>query len=44
MANDKALLALDQIAAKEEWRAAFIRQLIAFEGVIDAPASTCARN
>jgi len=37
MANDKALTALDQIAGKDEWRGAFIRQLIAFEGAIDAP-------
>src|SRR5258708_20993636 len=37
MAQDKALEALARIAQNEAWRAAFIRQLIAFEGAIDAP-------
>jgi FkbM family methyltransferase len=37
MAQDKALIALDRIAHNEAWRAAFIRQLVAYEGVIDAP-------
>ena len=37
MAQDKALIALDRIAQDEAWRSAFIRQLIAFEGAIDAP-------
>jgi FkbM family methyltransferase len=37
MAHDKALEALARIAQDEAWRAAFIRQLIAFEAAIDAP-------
>jgi FkbM family methyltransferase len=37
MADDKALGALSRIGGTEEWRQAFIRQLIAFEGAIDAP-------
>jgi FkbM family methyltransferase len=37
MAHDKALIALDRIAHDDAWRAALIRQLIAFEGAIDAP-------
>jgi len=37
MAQDKALEALARIAQDEAWKAAFIRQLIAFEGTIDAP-------
>ncbi len=37
MAQDKALDALAKIAGTEDWRDAFIRQLIAYEGVIDAP-------
>lgn len=37
MAQDKALEALSRIAAKEEWRAAFVRQLLAFEAAIAAP-------
>ena len=36
MAQDKALEALARIAQDEAWKAAFIRQLIAFEGTIDA--------
>ncbi|WP_411287291.1 FkbM family methyltransferase [Phenylobacterium sp.] len=37
MAQDKALIALDRIAGTDDWRNAFIRQLIAFEAAIDAP-------
>jgi FkbM family methyltransferase len=37
MADDKALGALSRIGGMEDWRQAFIRQLIAFEGAIDAP-------
>ena len=37
MANEKALEALSRIGETEDWRAAFIRQLIAFEGQIQAP-------
>ncbi len=37
MARDMALIALDRIAQDEAWRSAFIRQLISFEGAIDAP-------
>ncbi|WP_394763726.1 FkbM family methyltransferase [Phenylobacterium sp.] len=37
MAQDKALIALDRIAHDDAWRTALIRQLIAFEGQIDAP-------
>lgn len=37
MAQDKALIALDRIAHHEAWRSALIRQLVAFEGQIDAP-------
>jgi FkbM family methyltransferase len=37
MAQDKALDALTKIASKEDWRRAFIRQLIAFEAAIEAP-------
>lgn len=37
MAQDKALEALARIAETDDWRTAFVRQLIAFEGVIDAP-------
>ena len=37
MADPKALEALAQIGEKEDWRAAFIRQLIAFEHTIEAP-------
>jgi len=37
MAQEKALEALARIAQDEAWKAAFIRQLIAFEGAIDAP-------
>lgn len=37
MAQDKALEALSRIAAQDDWRNAFIRQLIAFEGQIEAP-------
>lgn len=37
MAEEKALAALKRIAQDEAWRAAFIRQLIAFEAAIDAP-------
>ena len=37
MAQDKALDALAKIAGTEDWRDAFIRQLIAYEGAIDAP-------
>ena len=36
MAQEKALEALARIAQDEAWKAAFIRQLIAFEGAIDA--------
>jgi FkbM family methyltransferase len=37
MAQDKALEALSRIGEKDDWRAALIRQLIAFEGQIQAP-------
>jgi len=37
MAHDKALDALAKIAETEDWRDAFIRQLIAYEGAIEAP-------
>lgn len=37
MADDKALAALKRIGGTEAWRAAFIRELIAFEGAISAP-------
>jgi FkbM family methyltransferase len=37
MAHDKALNALARIAQTEDWRDAFIRQLIAYEGAIQAP-------
>jgi FkbM family methyltransferase len=37
MANEKALEALARIGETEDWRQAFIRQLIAFEGAIKAP-------
>lgn len=37
MAQDKALAALSRIRSHEEWRAAFIRQLVVFEGAIHAP-------
>jgi FkbM family methyltransferase len=37
MAQDKALEALARIAQDEAWKAAFVRQLIAFERAIDAP-------
>jgi len=37
MATDKTLAALSRIAANEDWRAAFIRELIAFEHAITAP-------
>ncbi len=37
MADDKALQALSRIGGTEEWRQAFVRQLIAFEGAISAP-------
>lgn len=37
MANEKALEALSRIGETEDWRTAFIRQLIAFEGAIKAP-------
>lgn len=36
MAQDKALDALSRIAEHEDWRRAFIRELIAFEHAIDA--------
>jgi FkbM family methyltransferase len=37
MSDDKAAEALSRIASKDEWRAAFIRQLVAFEGAVQAP-------
>src|ERR671921_1220325 len=37
MADDKALIALSRIGENEDWRAAFVRQLIAFEGQVQAP-------
>ena len=37
MANEKALEALSRIGETPDWRSAFIRQLIAFEGQIQAP-------
>jgi FkbM family methyltransferase len=37
MANEKALEALSRIGESPDWRQAFIRQLIAFEGAIKAP-------
>ncbi|MFZ5718532.1 MAG: FkbM family methyltransferase [Pseudomonadota bacterium] len=37
MADDKALQALSRIGEKDDWRAAFIRQIIGFEGQIQAP-------
>lgn len=37
MAHEKAQDALARIAERPDWRAAFIRQLIGFEGAIDAP-------
>ena len=37
MAQDKALEALSRIAGDDNWRADFIRQMIAYEGVIKAP-------
>ena len=37
MPNDKALGALKRIAEVPAWRAAFIRELLAFEHAIDAP-------
>ena len=37
MAHDKALAALDRIAGDDEWRRAFIRQLLALEAAIKAP-------
>ncbi|HEY8574132.1 FkbM family methyltransferase [Phenylobacterium sp.] len=37
MADDKALDALSRISERDDWRAAFIRQLLAFEGAIEAP-------
>jgi FkbM family methyltransferase len=37
MAQEKALEALSRIAGKEDWRAAFVRQLLAFEAAIEAP-------
>jgi FkbM family methyltransferase len=37
MAQEKALIALERIAADAAWRAAFIRELVAFEGAIEAP-------
>lgn len=37
MANDKALDALSRIGGNDDWRAACIRQLLAFEGAISAP-------
>jgi FkbM family methyltransferase len=37
MPNDKALEALSRIAETADWRAAFVRELIAFEHAIHAP-------
>lgn len=37
MDQDKTLAALDRIGKAEDWRRAFVRQLIAFESAIDAP-------
>lgn len=37
MANEKALEALAKIGGREDWRGALIRQLVAFEGQIQAP-------
>ena len=37
MADDKAREALSRIASNDPWRSAFIRQLIAYEGAIEAP-------
>jgi FkbM family methyltransferase len=37
MADDKALQALSRIGERPEWRDAFVRQLIALEGQVDAP-------
>lgn len=37
MANEKALAALSRIAGNEDWRRAFVREIIAFEHAIDAP-------
>lgn len=37
MAEDKARAALSRIASNEQWRSAFIRQLVAYEGEIEAP-------
>jgi FkbM family methyltransferase len=37
MSQEKALQALSRIAGTDEWRAALIRQLVAFEGQIQAP-------
>ena len=37
MAQDKALAALSRIAETEDWRRAFIRELVAFEHAIHAP-------
>ena len=37
MPNDKALEALSRIAENEDWRRAFVRELIAFEHAIKAP-------
>jgi FkbM family methyltransferase len=37
MAKDKALEALARIGDTEDWRQAFIRQLLAFEGEVTAP-------
>jgi FkbM family methyltransferase len=37
MTEQKAVQALSRIAGHDDWRAAFIRQLVAFEGQIQAP-------
>lgn len=39
MSDDTAREALSRIASHDEWRAAFIRQLLAFEAAIDAPGA-----
>src|SRR5215213_8952900 len=37
MAQEKALEALSRIASQDDWRTAFVRQLVAFEAAIEAP-------
>ena len=37
MPHEKALAALGRIAQQDDWRRAFIRQLLAFEAAVTAP-------